>query len=459
MRNTPKKKNNTFSLPFSKPKADDKKETKRKPGLKTRPFDKDNGGSNEKSTRDTKKPWGNKSGASENENYKTRSTSAKRPGKEEFDEVKRASWQKEKKPFAKSGDEGKKFVSLEKSKDGIGAAPWKKEKNSFAKSGNERKKFVPREKNKEKDTEQEEVDSYEKKPEKNWPAKKDNRSSGPGMRVSKSQLRGEKYRNSIDRDKKSFSSYKTRSPKNEQHDDIGESGDLPRLNKYISNAGICSRREADDLIKAGAVTINGKVVTDLGTRVKATDIVSYGGQSIRKERPVYILLNKPRNYITTSDDPQERKTVLELIKGACRERVYPVGRLDRNTTGLLILTNDGELTKILTHPRYEKKKIYHVSLDKPLRKEDLETVAAGVELADGPIKVDEISYVTGEPKTEIGIEIHSGKNRIVRRIFESIGYEVKKLDRVFFAGITKKDLPRGRWRFLNEREVAMLKSR
>lgn len=231
-----------------------------------------------------------------------------------------------------------------------------------------------------------------------------------------------------------------------------------RLNKFISNAGICSRREADDLIKAGAVTVNGKVITEMGYKIQKTDLVNYGGQGLKPERQVYILLNKPKDYITTSDDPQERRTVLELIKGACKERVYPVGRLDRNTTGLLLLTNDGELTDKITHPSFKQKKIYHVELDKPVKKEHLKAIEAGIELEDGPIKVDEINYVeNSESKKEVGITLHSGRNRIVRRIFEHFDYKVKKLDRVYFAGLTKKDLARGRWRFLTTMEVNMLK--
>lgn len=233
---------------------------------------------------------------------------------------------------------------------------------------------------------------------------------------------------------------------------------LVRLNKYIANAGICSRREADDLIASGVVQVNGKTITEMGFKVKPTDIIKYGGQTLRKERMVYLILNKPKDYITTVDDPQERRTVLELIHGACKERVYPVGRLDRATTGLLMFTNDGELTKKLTHPRYGVRKIYHVELDKPLKRADLDKIADGIELEDGLIKVDDISYVgDGTDKTQIGVELHSGKNRIVRRIFESAGYNVRKLDRVMFGPLTKKDLPRGRWRFLTEAELGMLK--
>jgi 23S rRNA pseudouridine2605 synthase len=234
--------------------------------------------------------------------------------------------------------------------------------------------------------------------------------------------------------------------------------DSIRLNKFISNAGICSRREADELIKAGAVTVNGKVITEMGFKIKRTDLVNYGGQGLKPERQVYILLNKPKDYITTSEDPQERRTVLELIKGACKERVYPVGRLDRNTTGLLLLTNDGELTDKITHPSFKQKKIYHVELDKPFKKEHLKAIEEGLELEDGLIKVDEIKYVDdADSKKEIGITLHSGRNRIVRRIFEHFEYKVKKLDRVYFAGLTKKDLARGRWRFLTPMEINMLK--
>lgn len=231
-----------------------------------------------------------------------------------------------------------------------------------------------------------------------------------------------------------------------------------RLNKYIANAGICSRREADDLISSGVVQVNGKTITEMGFRIKPTDIIKYGGQTLKKERLVYLILNKPKDYITTADDPQKRRTVLELIAGACKERIYPVGRLDRATTGLLMFTNDGDLTKKLTHPKYGVRKIYHVELDKPLKRDDMDKIMEGLELEDGPIKVDEISYVAnGVDKTQVGVEIHSGKNRIVRRIFEHMGYNVRKLDRVMFGSLTKKDLSRGRWRMLSETEVGMLK--
>jgi 23S rRNA pseudouridine2605 synthase len=230
-----------------------------------------------------------------------------------------------------------------------------------------------------------------------------------------------------------------------------------RLNKYIANAGICSRREADDLITSGVIQVNGKNITELGFKVIPTDIIKYGGQTLRKEKMMYLLLNKPKDYITTYDDPEKRKTVLELIQGACKERIYPVGRLDRNTTGLLLFTNDGELTKKLTHPRYGVRKVYQVELDKPLKPQDLKAIQEGIELEDGPIKADEVAYVgDGKSRTDIGIEIHSGRNRLVRRIFEHFGYNVRKLDRVMFGPLTKKDLPRGRWRFLSESEIGML---
>jgi 23S rRNA pseudouridine2605 synthase len=234
--------------------------------------------------------------------------------------------------------------------------------------------------------------------------------------------------------------------------------DLIRINKYIANAGICSRREADELIKSGAVMVNGKVVTELGTKISPSDKVEFGNKTLSLEKNRYILLNKPKAFLTTVTDPQNRNTVMSLIKDACPERVYPVGRLDRNTTGLLLFTNDGEIAKKLTHPRYGIKKIYHVVLDKPLTKADLQKIADGLELDDGFIKVDSIEFITdGKDKREIGIELHSGKNRVVRRIFEKLEYNVEKLDRVYFAGLTKKNLPRGKWRFLEEKEINMLK--
>ncbi|MFV0546505.1 MAG: pseudouridine synthase [Bacteroides sp.] len=230
-----------------------------------------------------------------------------------------------------------------------------------------------------------------------------------------------------------------------------------RLNKYLANAGVCSRREADEFIIAGVVSVNGEVVTELGTKIKRTDIVKFHEETVSIERKVYVLLNKPKDCVTTSDDPQERRTVMDLVKGACNERIYPVGRLDRNTTGVLLLTNDGDLASKLTHPKFLKKKIYHVYLDKNLTKADMEQIAAGVQLEDGEIHADAISYIEEDKRDEVGIEIHSGKNRIVRRIFESLGYKVMKLDRVYFAGLTKKGLRRGDWRYLTEQEVNFLR--
>ena len=230
-----------------------------------------------------------------------------------------------------------------------------------------------------------------------------------------------------------------------------------RLNKYLANAGVCSRREADEFISAGVVSVNGEIVTELGTKIKRTDEVKFHDEPVSVERKVYVLLNKPKDCVTTSDDPQERKTVMHCVKDACKERIYPVGRLDRNTTGVLLLTNDGDMASKLTHPKYLKKKIYHVYCDKNVTKADLDQIAAGITLDDGEIHADAISYASETDKKQVGIEIHSGKNRIVRRIFESLGYKVVKLDRVYFAGLTKKGLKRGDWRFLTEMEVNMLR--
>ena len=231
-----------------------------------------------------------------------------------------------------------------------------------------------------------------------------------------------------------------------------------RLNKYIAHAGICSRREADKLIAAGSVSVNGKVITEMGYQVRPGDVVNYGGETLRSEALRYFLLNKPKGFITTVDDPQERQTVMMLIDGACPERIYPVGRLDRATTGLLLFTNDGDMAKKLTHPSSNIYKIYHVELDKPLAREDMRRMMEGITLDDGPVHVDDVQYVDGmNDKRVVGVELHSGRNRIVRRIFEYLGYSVHKLDRVVFAGLTKKDLPRGRYRELTEKEINYLK--
>lgn len=230
-----------------------------------------------------------------------------------------------------------------------------------------------------------------------------------------------------------------------------------RLNKYIANAGICSRREADEMIATGVITVNGEICTQLGTLVGPNDKVQFGGQTLKAEKKVYLLMNKPKGYITTSDDPEDRKTVMDLLDGACSERIYPVGRLDRNTTGVLLFTNDGDMAKKLTHPSHGARKIYHVTLDKPLTHKDMQDISKGVYLEDGLVTVDEISYVESGDRKEVGVQLHSGKNRIVRRIFEHFGYEVVKLDRVLFAELTKKGLVRGGWRFLTDKEIDFLK--
>lgn len=229
-----------------------------------------------------------------------------------------------------------------------------------------------------------------------------------------------------------------------------------RLNKYMANAGVCSRREADEFIQQGLVKVNGVVMNELGTKITRSDVVTFQDKVVTLEHKIYVLLNKPKDCVTTSDDPQGRLTVMDIVRNACTERIYPVGRLDRNTTGVLLLTNDGDLASKLTHPKFIKKKIYHVWTDKDVSEEDMQRIADGIELEDGPIHADAVSYATDTDKNQVGIEIHSGRNRIVRRIFEALGYRVTKLDRVYFAGLTKKNLPRGRWRYLTQQEVTML---
>jgi 23S rRNA pseudouridine2605 synthase len=240
----------------------------------------------------------------------------------------------------------------------------------------------------------------------------------------------------------------------EEHFDLNEP---IRLNKYLSNSGVCSRREADEFIKAGLVKVNGETVSELGTKVKRSDAITFHNDPVKLEHKVYVLLNKPKNCVTTADDPQERLTVMDLVKNACQERIVPVGRLDRNTTGVLLLTNDGDLASKLTHPKFLKKKIYHVWLDKDVSVDDMQKLAEGVELEDGEIHADAVSYVSETDKDQVGIEIHSGRNRVVRRMLEALGYHVIKLDRVYFAGLTKKNLKRGQWRYLNDKEVSMLR--
>jgi 23S rRNA pseudouridine2605 synthase len=240
----------------------------------------------------------------------------------------------------------------------------------------------------------------------------------------------------------------------EEHFDLNEP---IRLNKYLSNSGICSRREADEFIRAGLVKVNGETVTELGSKVKRSDAITFHNDPVKLEHKIYVLLNKPKNCVTTADDPQERLTVMDLVKNACQERIVPVGRLDRNTTGVLLLTNDGDLASKLTHPKFLKKKIYHVWLDKEVSIADMQKLAEGVELEDGEIHADAVSYVFDNDQTQVGIEIHSGRNRVVRRMLEALGYHVIKLDRVYFAGLTKKTLKRGQWRYLNDKEVSMLR--
>ncbi len=257
------------------------------------------------------------------------------------------------------------------------------------------------------------------------------------------------------RDKRKYIDYKIKVKKGDPLPSFNE--DAIRLNKFLANAGICSRREADVLIATGVVSINGVTITELGYKIKPTDSVQYDGETINAEKKRYVLLNKPKGFITTMDDPRGRKTVMTLVSKACKERIYPIGRLDRETTGLLLFTNDGDMAKKLTHPRYQSKKIYHVELNKSVNKADFEKLLKGVDLEDGRSKVDQVSFVSDASSKEVGVELQSGKNRIVRRLFEALGYEVVKLDRVQFSSLTKKDLPRGMYRHLTEQEVAFLK--
>ena len=281
------------------------------------------------------------------------------------------------------------------------------------------------------------------------------RQGGYGQRQGGYQPRSGGYGQRPGYDPNAKYSMKKRIEYKEEHTDPNEP---IRLNKYLANAGVCSRREADEFIQSGVVTVNGVVATELGMKVKRSDEVKYHDQPVTLEKKVYVLLNKPKDYVTTSDDPQQRKTVMDLVKDACPERIYPVGRLDRNTTGVLLLTNDGDLASKLTHPKFLKKKVYHVFLDKNVSEEDLQKIAEGIELEDGEVHADAIEYADDRDKSQVGIEIHSGRNRIVRRIFEKLGYRVVKLDRAQFAGLTKKNLRRGDWRFLTEKEVEMLRN-
>ncbi|MEN9302430.1 MAG: hypothetical protein RL264_859 [Bacteroidota bacterium] len=272
---------------------------------------------------------------------------------------------------------------------------------------------------------------------------------------SPAKKKGEEQKTVTARDKRKYIDFKIKVKKGDPLPSFRE--DNVRLNKFLSNAGVCSRREADVLIQTGVVSVNGKIVTELGYKIQSNDVIQYDGETINLEKKRYVLLNKPKGFITTMDDPRGRKTVMSLVKTACRERIYPVGRLDKETTGLLLFTNDGDLAKKLTHPRYQATKLYHVELNKPVSKEDIEKLLKGVDLEDGRTAVDKVEFVEAGSYREVGVELHSGKNRIVRRLFEALGYVVVKLDRVQFASLTKKDLPRGMFRHLSEQEVAYLK--
>jgi 23S rRNA pseudouridine2605 synthase len=258
-------------------------------------------------------------------------------------------------------------------------------------------------------------------------------------------------------EKKRFNGKKPERGKKTYKEENKEKTELIRLNRFIAGSGVCSRRDADEIIKKGWITVNGKQVADLGTKVTQNDDVRYKNRKLSSERKVYILLNKPKDYVTTVEDAHAEHTVLELIGNACTERIYPVGRLDKSTTGVLLLTNDGELAGKLSHPKFNRKKIYHVFLDKSVTKNDLFKLTGGIELDGEVIAADAVSYPDPEDKTQVGVELHSGQNRVVRRLFENLGYKVKKLDRVYYAGLTKKNLPRGKWRFLSGKEVTMLK--
>lgn len=282
-----------------------------------------------------------------------------------------------------------------------------------------------------------------------------NRNSSGGRQQGKKKPQNT-FKRKFD-DKKKFSNDTREKPSPKPQKSSNPEIDGIRLNKYISNSGICSRREADVFIAAGSAAVNGKIITEMGYKVKPTDEVRFDGSLISPEKKRYVLLNKPKNFITTMDDDRGRKTVMELVGNASKERIYPVGRLDRNTTGLLLFTNDGEMAKKLTHPKHNVQKLYHASLDKKLSNTDLNKIAEGFMLDDRRVLVDEVSYIMNQPKSEVGVKIHSGRNRIVRRIFEHFNYSVVKLDRVLFAGLTKKDLPRGHWRHLTEMEVNNLK--
>lgn len=350
----------------------------------------------------------------------------------------------DKKPFKKRESDSERSFGKPKRE-----GSFKKEGSSYGKD--EKRSFKPRENDFKKKFGKREDESSSEKTHRRSKRSFESREESSDEKRSFERKDKREFHDSPYKKHKHESHHKESHPKKTKEDD-----GLTRLNKYLSNAGICSRREADELIKAGVVTVNGKVITEMGFKVKVDDTVNYDGAVLKHEKKVYLMLNKPKDYITTAADTHDRHTVMELIAGACKERVYPVGRLDRNTTGLLLFTNDGEMATKLMHPKFGIKKVYHVGLDKNLKPDDFKKLEEGFELEDGFIKPDVASYV-GEGKREIGIEIHSGRNRIVRRIFEHLGYDVVKLDRVTYAGLTKKDLGRGKWRFLTPKEISFLK--
>lgn len=400
----------------------------------------------------------------ESDRYSDNENKTDRPFKGGFDKKNKFSGaDKSNKPFRKKGFDraeksgfGDREKSFNKKNDGDVKfeRPFKKHKGGEKSNFREKDKFRKDKREFSKD------DHHSEKSYKHRDSDSDNKEYSHDKKKGYSSDSYKKHRDKKDFDRGYKKNYKKhgddKKPKTEKHQVSKHTDGSIRLNKYLANAGVSSRREADELIKAGAVSVNGKIITEMGFRVMPTDKINYGGETLRNEKKVYLILNKPKDYLTTTDDPRERKTVMELIEGACRERVYPVGRLDRNTTGLLLFTNDGEMATKLMHPKHGIKKLYHVLLNKNMKPADYGQLHEGVELEDGFIKPDNLSF-TGEGKKELGIEIHSGKNRIVRRIFEHLGYEVVKLDRVSFAGLTKKDLPRGKWRFLNPKEVGFLK--
>lgn len=421
-----------------------------------------------------KKSFGSKSFGSDKKPFtkkadgKYESTDKKSFGSRERKPFGEKSFDGDKKPYTKRSDG--KYESSDKSSFGsrerkpYGEKSFDSDKKTFSRKSDG--KYESTEKRSYESTEKRSYGSRDKKPfgdksfgEKSYTKRSDSsyekRDKKPFGKSERGDFEKKSYEPKLSKAEKVVAKSKKAGPgKTSTQKNVSD--DAVRLNRYMANAGICSRREADVLIATGVVTVNGKIITEMGYKVNPTDVVAYGGVPIKNETKKYLLLNKPKDYITTMDDPQERHTVMELIRNACRERLYPVGRLDRNTTGVLLFTNDGDMTAKLTHPKFEVRKVYHVTLNKKMTSEDFKMLNEGLELADGFIKPDAAEFV-GTGKFELGVEIHSGKNRIVRRMFEHLGYEVIKLDRVAFAGLTKKDLPRGKFRFLTEKEIGFLK--